>query len=227
MGYACPHCSKDIAGVTTEEAVKARLAEQKAAHQTVAEKLQADLAAATADLTRLKPLAERAETIERDLHYTRAAVPAEAIKYVEALYTLHKAEAGDKAMSRDAWLASDEAKANPLLAGVLGKGAATQATASTQAAAQAAATTTAAAQTAAATTAQPKAGPVASAGVVVTPPAAATKLSEADFRRQLDTLAERVRQAPKGEARDKARAEYDAARAQLVQQVTTPASVAT
>jgi len=126
MALTCPACSAALPGFTTEATLKERLAEQKAAHSTVMGDLSTKAAAAEADLSRLRPLAERAEALDRDLAYTRAGIPDAQSRAVETLYRGYRAEAGDAALDRAAWLADEAAQADyaPMIRAVRGVAAA-------------------------------------------------------------------------------------------------------
>jgi len=219
MGYNCPHCSVEITGVTTEEGVKKRLAEQKAAHTTAlaevaqrAEQAAAKAAAAEADLGRLRPLAERAESLDRDLAYQRAGIPEAASKAVETLYRGYRAEAGDAAIDRAAWLADAAAQGDYAAMVAAVRVAPAGAPATPPAAAPPAAKPPGASTL-----------PPASANATANPPAAvAPKMSADQFREQTAKLAEAVRAAQTPEARTKARADYDTQRAALVAQMAAP-----
>lgn len=206
MSIACPHCAAALPGYTTEETLKTRLAEQKAAHATVLGDVSTKAAAAEADLVRLRPLAERAEALDRDLAYTRAGIPDAQSRAVETLYRGYRAEAGDAALDRAAWLADEAAQADyaPMIRAVRG----------------AAATPPPVAPPAApppGTPAPPKAStlPPANAGIVGAPAAPAKPLSVADrnaelARRAMDPAFRRLPPEERRKAHDGWKAELDA-----------------
>lgn len=221
MAFTCPSCSAAIPGVTTEEALKQRLADQKAAHTAALDAATSKATAAEAELAAARPLAARAEALERDLAYQRAGIPDAASKAVETLYRGYRAEAGDAAVDRAAWLADATAQGDyaPMVAAVR--------TAAPPAAATPAATPPAATPPAATPPAR-SALPPASAGAAPAPGAVVRpKMTATEFQAATARLAADVRAQPTAELRAKARADYDAKRAEMVAQMDAPASPVT
>lgn len=220
MAFTCPSCSAAIPGVTTEEALKQRLADQKAAHTAALDAATTKATAAEAELAAARPLAARAEALERDLAYQRAGIPDAASKAVETLYRGYRAEAGDAAVDRAAWLADAAAQGDyaPMVAAVR--------TAAPPAAGAPAATPPAATPTA--TPPARSALPPASAGAAPAPGAVVKpRMTATEFQAATARLAADVRAQPTAELRAKARADYDAKRAEMVAQMDAPAPAVT
>lgn len=130
MAYECPHCSKDIPGVTTEEKVKERIAPKNV-----------EIAQLRAELKTAKELSSSAETLKRErdeaqrelAEFQESATRSSALaklgidtstddgkKLERTFLTLHKSEnldleEGDRKSFGDWLAAEDGARANPLL----------------------------------------------------------------------------------------------------------------
>lgn len=134
MSFTCPHCTKDIEGATTEKILKERLENQGSRYKEQLDEAKRQLLEKTALNEQLKKDAERLPAIESELNgikseRERASAYAEVglepgrhvdrlSSYVNAIYSEHKTEAGDKALSLTEFLKGqlEGDDANPMLA---------------------------------------------------------------------------------------------------------------
>lgn len=126
MGYKCPHCSEDIADAMSvsshRDRLKAKDDENKSlkAELSEAQKGSKSVAAITKERDDLKAeLSKRDAEKERNEAFGEAGIPDKVRAGFEAIYASHIAglEDGEEAPAFAAWLASDDAKTHPLLAG--------------------------------------------------------------------------------------------------------------
>ena len=126
MGYKCPHCSEDIADAMSvsshRDRLKAKDDENKSlkAELSEAQKGSKSVAAITKERDDLKAeLSKRDAEKERNEAFAEVGIPDKVRTGFEAIYASYVAglDEGEEAPSFKAWLASEDAKTHPLLAG--------------------------------------------------------------------------------------------------------------
>lgn len=124
MALNCPHCSKELPGYTTQEALEARVAQKGRDLEREIEPLRAK--ASGYDALKIehdalgKKLAERESQIElRDVLGARGVTDPKVMRSISAIYGAETADlAEDKRPKLGDWLDAD-GKSHPVISGVL------------------------------------------------------------------------------------------------------------